>query len=131
VDEELIEKMENYLKEIIEDNDTCIDIADTPIGNYGANCVAAVFGIADSLVDIKLTNCEIGNEGALSIFHELRENTTVKELDLSGNPLTEDIFDALVELCQANRTLQRVLIMHIRAEKDHHKLRADPRIVHI
>jgi len=105
VDEELIEKMENYLKEIIEENESSIDIGDTPIGNYGANCVAAVFNIADNLEDVRLVNCNINDEGAVSILSELQTNTTVRELDLSGNPLTEGIFDALVELCRHNQTL--------------------------
>lgn len=116
-DEELIDQMEAYLKEVIEQNESSIDISETPIGNYGANCVAAVFNISESLEDVKLTNCNISNDGAFSIFSELKDNKTVKELDLSQNPLNEGMFDALIDMLQNNLIIQRVIIMHI-AVKD-------------
>jgi hypothetical protein len=68
IDEDLIDQMETYLKEVIEQNESSIDMSETPIGNYGANCVAAVFNISENLDYVKLQNCQIGNEGAFSIF---------------------------------------------------------------
>ena len=47
IDEELINEIENYLKEVMEQNEKVMDISQTPIGNYGAKCVAAVITLCD------------------------------------------------------------------------------------
>ena len=62
-----------------------MDLSETPIGNYGAKCVAAVITLYDGLDEIKLNNCEIKDEGAQSIFEELKQSESVRLVDLSNN----------------------------------------------
>jgi Ran GTPase-activating protein (RanGAP) involved in mRNA processing and transport len=73
-----------------------IDINETHIGNYGAKCVAAVITLCDGLEEIRLSNCGIKDEGALSLFEELKASDSVLAIDLSNNPITEKTFDALI-----------------------------------
>jgi len=40
-----------------------MDISQTPIGNYGAKCVAAVITLCDNLKEIRLSGCNIKNDG--------------------------------------------------------------------
>ena len=47
ISEELIADIENYLREVMEQNEKVIDISDTPIGNYGAACIAAVLSLCE------------------------------------------------------------------------------------
>lgn len=72
IDEELINEIENYLKDVMEHNDKVIDISETLIGNYGAKCVAAVLTLCDGLEEIRLSNCGIKDDGALELFEELK-----------------------------------------------------------
>jgi hypothetical protein len=72
----------------MEHADNTIDISDTPVGNIGAMCVAAVMTLSDSLTDVKMRNCGIGDSGALNLFEELAQATTPLVVDLTGNPIT-------------------------------------------
>lgn len=72
IDEELINEIENYLKDVMEHNDKVIDISETLIGNYGAKCVAAVLTLCDGLEEIRLSSCGIKDDGALELFEELK-----------------------------------------------------------
>jgi Ran GTPase-activating protein (RanGAP) involved in mRNA processing and transport len=108
LDEDLINEIENYLKDVMEQNEKVIDISETQIGNYGAKCVAAVLSLCDGLEEIRLSNCGIKDDGALELFDELKGTDSVGILDLSKNPLTEKCFDGLVQLLQTNKKLIRV-----------------------
>jgi Ran GTPase-activating protein (RanGAP) involved in mRNA processing and transport len=108
LDEDLINEIENYLKDVMEQNEKVIDISETQIGNYGAKCVAAVLSLCDGLEEIRLSNCGIKDDGALELFEELKGTDSVGILDLSKNPLTEKCFDGLVQLLQTNKKLIRV-----------------------
>jgi len=85
-----------------------IDINETHIGNYGAKCVAAVITLCDGLEEIRLSNCGIKDEGAASLFEELKSSDSVTAVDLSNNPITEKSFDSLISLLQNNNKIQRV-----------------------
>eukprot|EP00349_Pseudokeronopsis_sp_Brazil_P007928 CAMPEP_0202959788 /NCGR_PEP_ID=MMETSP1396-20130829/3972_1 /ASSEMBLY_ACC=CAM_ASM_000872 /TAXON_ID= /ORGANISM="Pseudokeronopsis sp., Strain Brazil" /LENGTH=118 /DNA_ID=CAMNT_0049678569 /DNA_START=1482 /DNA_END=1838 /DNA_ORIENTATION=+ len=93
----------------MEQNEKVIDISETPIGNYGAACIAAVLSLCDQLEEIRLGNCEIKDEGAINLFEELKSNaSSVKIVDLSNNQLTEKCIDSLVEALSKNPNLQLV-----------------------
>jgi hypothetical protein len=68
LDEELINEIEIYLKDVMEHNEKVLDISETSIGNYGAKCVAAVLTLCDCLEEIRLSNCGIKDDGALELF---------------------------------------------------------------
>lgn len=72
IDEGLINDIENYLKEVMEQNEKVMDISETPIGNYGAKMCGAVITLCDGLEEIRLSNCNIKDEGAIHIFDELK-----------------------------------------------------------
>jgi Ran GTPase-activating protein (RanGAP) involved in mRNA processing and transport len=88
----------------MENNDKIIDISETRIGNYGAKCVAAVLSLCDSLEEIRLANCNVGDDGAIALFDELRTGgaANVNYLELNGNPITEKSIDGLLKLLQSN-----------------------------
>ena len=86
----------------MENNEKSIDISETPIGNYGAQCVATVVPLIDGLEEIRLNNCSIGDDGAISLFSELESNTTVTALELSNNPMTEKAFTPLIKMLSVN-----------------------------
>jgi len=71
MDEDLINEIEMYLKDVMENNEKVIDISETEIGNYGAKCVAAVLTLCDGLEEIRLANCGIKDEGAMELFQEM------------------------------------------------------------
>lgn len=56
----------------MEHNEKVMDISETPIGNYGAKCVAAVITLCDGLEEIRLSGCDIKDEGANAIFDEMK-----------------------------------------------------------
>lgn len=72
IDEGLINDIENYLKEVMEQNEKVMDISETPIGNYGAKMCGAVITLCDGLEEIRLSNCNIKDEGAIHIFEEMK-----------------------------------------------------------
>jgi Ran GTPase-activating protein (RanGAP) involved in mRNA processing and transport len=82
-----------------------IDISDTPIGNYGAACIAAVLTLCDQLEEIRLSNCGIKDDGAISLFEELKNAQNVKSVELSNNPITEKAFDALIGVLEKNKSI--------------------------
>ena len=91
----MINEIENYLKDVMEQNEKVIDISETQIGNYGAKCVAAVLALCDDLEEIRLASCGIKDDGALELFEELKGAQSVVIIDLSNNQLTEKCFDGL------------------------------------
>ena len=101
----MINEIENYLKEVMEQNDKMIDINETHIGNYGAKCVAAVISLCDGLEEIRLSNCGIKDEGAIALFEELKDAESVIAVDLSQNQITEKSFDALIQLLNTNKMI--------------------------
>ena len=105
IDEQLINEIEDYLKGVMENNEKGIEMSDSPIGSGGAKCVAAAINFCESLIEMKLSNCDIKDSGARSLFDELKKSNTVEVVDLSKNPLTERCFDALEDLLSKNKKI--------------------------
>lgn len=75
--------------------------------------MAAVITLCDALEEIRLSNCGIKDEGAISLFEELKASESVKVVDLSNNPITEKSFDTLIALVQTNLKIERIEIKGI------------------
>jgi len=59
-----------------------------------------------TLVELKMSKCEISNDGACSLAYYLRSNTALKLLDLSSNKISSDGAKAFAELLSKNNTLE-------------------------
>lgn len=95
----------------MENNEKVIDMSDSPIGSAGAKCVATAIMFCEGLEEMRLSNCGIGDKGALSLFNELLGCHSVTHLDLSGNPLSEKCFDVLAKLLQTNSSIKLVKLL--------------------
>ncbi len=80
---------------MVTNNELIIDISDTPIHDYGAKCVAVVIPLCESVTEVHLSNCMISDEGAQTLFEELKTSASVKIIDLAKNRLTSKCFDSL------------------------------------
>ena len=94
----MINDIESYLKDVMENNEALIEMSDSPIGSSGAKCVAAAVTFCEGLKEMKLSNCEIKDSGAKALFDEIAQSRSLQSLDLSRNPLTERCFDSLITL---------------------------------
>jgi Ran GTPase-activating protein (RanGAP) involved in mRNA processing and transport len=64
-----------------------------------------------------LSNCGIKDEGAISLFEELKNTHNVKSIELSNNPITEKAFDSLIGALEKNKSIQRIEITGISANR--------------
>ncbi|RAP33655.1 hypothetical protein DID80_07900, partial [Candidatus Marinamargulisbacteria bacterium SCGC AAA071-K20] len=55
-----------------------------------------------------LSDNEISSEGAIYLLKALESNKTVKSLFLQGNPITDDIFDALESLINSSKSIELI-----------------------
>ena len=80
------------------------------IANQGATYLAEMLKTNQTLTELWLSNNEIGNQGVQQLAEVLTTaNKTLKFLSLSMNPfITDACVDALVHMCQSNRTLKRL-----------------------
>ena len=85
-----------------------IDITDSPIGNSGAEFIALAIPDCLGLTELRLSNCNIKDDGFKVLFEHLRSCQTVQTIDFSSNMMTEKSFDALSQLLQENKNIQRV-----------------------
>ena len=76
-------------------NEQLIDMADNVIKSEGAQCVAAAIEFCEQLVEVRLSNCNIGDAGAISLFQAIAKSNTVQMVDLSHNPISEKSFEAI------------------------------------
>lgn len=127
ISEQLMNDIETYLNDVIVNQEKIIDICDASIGNFGAKCVAEAISECEGLEEIKLSNCDIKDEGALSIFEKLRSvKNSVTIIDLSRNQLTEKCFDGLIQMLNINRTIQKIELRGISVKNKFslHKIKA-------
>lgn len=88
-----------------------LSLEGNPIGNEGAMALANALHSNQTLTHLMLCrNCFIGNQGVLALSEMLLDkNTTLQELDLSGNPEILILGkEALVRALQQNPTLLEV-----------------------
>ena len=113
IDDTLIQEIEDYLKGVMDNNENVIEMSDNIIKSPGANCVAAAINFCSALTEVHLSNCQIRDPGAKTIFSEVAMSKTVQVLDLSRNPITERSFDALEKMLNQNSTIQKVILSGI------------------
>ena len=94
----------------MENNEKQIEMSDSAIGSSGAKCVAAAINFCESLLEMRLSNCNIKDSGARSMFDELANSNTVQIVDMSRNPITEKSFDSLENLLTKNKQLQQIIL---------------------
>jgi hypothetical protein len=68
---ELINEIEEYVRTVMENNETQIEMSDTPLGDHGAQAVSAAVPYCEALKEINMSNCEIKDAGAKFLFDEL------------------------------------------------------------
>jgi hypothetical protein len=62
-----------------------LNFTDNFIGPVGANAVAAMVAVTGGLTKLSLAHNELKEEGTKAICEALEQNTTLKELDISGS----------------------------------------------
>jgi Ran GTPase-activating protein (RanGAP) involved in mRNA processing and transport len=67
--------------------------------------VAAAASLCDDLVEMRLQQCGITDEGAIELFTELKSLKKLKILDISFNAITERSLDHLQALLDSNKNL--------------------------
>lgn len=105
LDPEFLQEIEVYLIECRENNEPSIDMSDTLICDHGAKMVAAVAAFCENLQELRLQQCGISDEGAITLFKDLRVLRNLQVIDISYNPITEKSLDALTGLLNANPNL--------------------------
>lgn len=64
-----------------------------------------------------MSNCGIKDDGAISLFEELKHAHNVKSVELSNNPITEKSFESLIGVLEKNKNIQRIEITGINANR--------------
>ena len=113
LEEQLINEINDYLQGIMEDSSRVIEMSDSPIKSQGAECVAAAIGFCESVLEIRLANCEIKDAGAIQLFTELQKAKNVEIIDISGNPISEKSFDIIEQCLSANKKIKQVILQNI------------------
>jgi Ran GTPase-activating protein (RanGAP) involved in mRNA processing and transport len=73
------------IKDMRADSIIELDLEEKKIGVEGIMVVAGLIPVMSSLTRVSLANTKLGEEGTKVICDALKDNTTVKELDLSGD----------------------------------------------
>ena len=98
-----------------------LDLSYNPIGKKGAKALAKLMRNM-SLQEVTMCYCRIDSVGARHLAKALCENTTVRNLDLSGNHIGQGAV-ALAEMLHTNTSLQRLRLHKTRlSEEGIHKL---------
>lgn len=88
----------------------CINLNHNYLGDDGAWVIAQIIkSHPPSLTRILLMNNQIEVMGAKSLIQALRYNTTLVFLDLSGNPIPQDILRSIDRYLQRNREFQSTI----------------------
>ena len=75
------------------------------IKSAGALQVAAAIEFCSSLQEVRLSNCSIGDTGAMALFEMIGEAKSITVLDLSANPITDKSFQALDAMLTKNQVI--------------------------
>ncbi len=113
---DLINDIEVYVKAAMQNNETSIEMSDTPIKCYGAQAVSAAVPYLESLKEILMSNCEIKDAGAKFLFDELQHSKSVTYVNLDANLLTDKCFQSLTRLLQVNTVIQRIDLKGVKVQ---------------
>lgn len=104
------DEIADRLKEFIENSDslTSLDISHNKISPVGAASLSIALGKNKSLIEINLSHNDFGSRDAASCLGKsLKENTTLKSLNISSANLESGMRDLSEGLCE-NKTLRKV-----------------------
>ena len=87
-----------------------IDLAANPIGNIGAHYVGQALKCKKYLVTLNLCGCGITSNGKLSLCECLEQNTSLTDLDLSSNYISDDGIKCLSQSLVSNHVLKSLII---------------------
>lgn len=100
---------EIILKEIIDNEIARINLSETNIG-ININKLAKAFEQNSSVKELKLFNCNLGDEEAIALATMLKTNTSIITLDLGKNNINDRGATALGEALIFNNTLQEIFL---------------------
>jgi Ran GTPase-activating protein (RanGAP) involved in mRNA processing and transport len=91
-------------------NITDLDLRSNSIGKKGASLIATALAnnVLPNLTCLSLYGCCIGNDGFIALVSALEQNTSLLQLDLRSNDVSERAFSALAESLPEIKVLQRV-----------------------
>ncbi|CAF3970061.1 unnamed protein product [Rotaria sordida] len=101
-----------YLADLLENNQTLIqlDVGGNPIKDNGIKILCNSLMINKTLIDLRMWHCQISN--LETICNLLKSHSTLKQLDLEGNQITDEQADVLLLTAENNKTLERLNISH-------------------
>ena len=80
------------------------------LGEKGAHYIATAIACHPSLISVDLEKCALGPAGTEAIGYAIRENTTLKALNMSANRLDTKTSLVLVESLRRNCQLQVLML---------------------
>ena len=92
IDEKLMQEIETYLQGVLTNNEQVMEMDNNIIKSAGALQVAAAIEFCTSLQEVRLSNCSIGDSGAMALFDMIADSKNIQVLDLSANPITDKSF---------------------------------------
>lgn len=81
------------------------------IGDEGSKQIAEILLTKTTKVkELKLTKCNITDEGAIQILKAMETNSSVSSLNMSKNNITDKSVDAFVNMFNKNKSLKNILL---------------------
>ncbi|CAF0822972.1 unnamed protein product [Rotaria sordida] len=99
-----------YLADFLEKNQTLkqFDVGGNPIKDKGIKILCNSLMSNKTLIDLHMWHCQISNlEGICNL---LKSHSTLAEMDLEGNQITDEHADGLLLALETNKTLEKLNI---------------------
>ena len=88
-----------------------LDISNTPLNDEHIYCLTHCLQVYNKLVELRLIDCNITDNGVKSLSNSLLHNNTLTELYLRYNPqISSDGIQHLLHLLSNNKTIERLYI---------------------
>ncbi|CAF3469166.1 unnamed protein product [Rotaria sp. Silwood2] len=99
-----------YLADLLEKNQTLtqLDVGGNPIRDKGIKIICQSLMINKTLIDLHVWYCQISN--LETICNLLKSHSTLTQLDLEGNQITDEHADVLLSVAEINKTLEKLNI---------------------
>ncbi|XP_072029970.1 leucine-rich repeat-containing protein 45-like [Amphiura filiformis] len=88
----------------------CLDLSTTSLTTQTCSVLGAALASDRTIVQVKLADCMIGDEGAKLFLHGLCSNVCVQRLDLKGNNMRGAAAEVLGKLIRQNHTLKHLCL---------------------
>ncbi|CAF3942032.1 unnamed protein product, partial [Rotaria sp. Silwood1] len=99
-----------YIANLLEKNQTLaqLDVGGNPIKDNGINILCNGLMRNQTLIDLHIWHCQISN--LETICNLLKSYSTLKQLDLEGNQITDEHANVLLLMAKNNKTLEKLNI---------------------